>query len=401
MEQRRDHARIFYRFKPFLAYLGHPERGFQAVHVGGTSGKGTVTNLIHHILRAGGKRVGSLYSPHVTTSLERIFINDCYIRPGDFARLLESVKPALTRFAERGRWQVPSYFEIFTVLALLALKEAHVEYAVLEVGAGGAYDATNVIPAPRAAIITNVGLDHQKILGKTRSAIARTKSEIIKRGTGLALTAEPETRTANILKARAAKLRVPFENVFDPKDMSYTSANENLARRTGAFLGIAEKDAALGLKKARLPGRFEIIQQRPRVILDTAHNTEKITALMERLRTARRGKLHVVFACAANKNGVQMIRTIARQTARISITRFNTSHRMCYDMAALQKALPPNARRGAQIDIDPLRAFARALEQAKHSDTILVTGSTFLVGDIRKRYVSEEDILERRSSFTR
>lgn len=398
MEKRKNWPMAFRRFQAFLRYMGNPERGFTFVHVGGTSGKGSVVRQTHAMLQAGGRKTGSLYSPHVTTSLERILVGDRYIHPQDFSALTEELKPALSRFVARGRWEVPSYYEIFTVLALQYFRGQRVTHAVLEVGVGGAYDATNVIPAPAVAIVTNVGTDHAHLLGKTRTAIAKTKMQIIKRGTGIALTAETTPRIVHLLHAYARQRGVPFEQVV-PEEQGYVAANAALAARAAQAFGISPRAIARGLAAARMPGRFETVAATPRIIMDCAHNNEKIGALADRLRREIPGRLHVVFSCAANKDGVQMIRLLAPLAHRLYLTRFLTPHRMCYDMAALLRALPPAKRSAAHILIDPRIALAEARKKARPQDTILVTGSTFLVGDLRQQYVSEERILEQRTSF--
>ncbi|MFH1956238.1 MAG: Mur ligase family protein, partial [Patescibacteria group bacterium] len=171
---------------------------FKFIHIAGTSGKGTVTAMVHQILHQAGYKIGSFYSPHPTTSIERIRVGVDYISPSDFVKILDKIKPVLEEMYSENRrgakfWNtrfsgscvptiMPSYFEIFFALALLYFKRKKCEYVILETGCGGEFDATNIIKKPLITAITNIGFDHTQLLGNTLQKIAKTKAGIIKPG---------------------------------------------------------------------------------------------------------------------------------------------------------------------------------------------------------------------------
>ena len=168
------------RTKELIKELKIDLNQFKFVHVAGTSGKGSVTAMVHSILNQAGEQIGSFYSPHPTTSIERIRVNDKYISADDFAGLVEKIKRVINKMYVEGKYGKPGYFEIFFGLALLYFQKKKCSYVVLETGCGGEFDATNIIKKPLVTAITNIGYDHTQLLGKTLEKIAKTKAGIIK-----------------------------------------------------------------------------------------------------------------------------------------------------------------------------------------------------------------------------
>ncbi len=372
---------------------------FKFIHIAGTSGKGSVTAMTHNILWSAGKRVGSLYSPHITTSIERIKVGKKYISPNDWARLLDQIKPAWVKIYSQDQKLRPSYQTIILAIALLYFQEKKCEYAVLEAFIGGKNDVTNIIQNPLVTAITNIGLDHTTILGKTLAEIARAKAGIIKPGVPI-VTAEKNPKLIKIFAGRAKKLGSAFirtngDNAFYLKmNGSKQNLNANLAAKIGELLKIDRQKIAEGIKKTVLPCRMEIMQKNPLVILDGAHNPDKIKSTAESLTNFDYQKLILITTINENKDIRKIIKTLAAKADRVFVTRHLNGGRACADLKLMYNLfLELNKKIKVEIMVDPWQALERALEEAKRDDLILITGSFFLAGELRKKWISEDKIL--------
>lgn len=206
----KHHAdRYIKRMRYFLNLIGNPDKGMKLIHIAGTSGKGTVTNMVHEILLASGKNVGSFTSPFVTTPIEQIKVGDAYISPDEFADIVEYLKPFIDVAYTEGPYGSPSYFEIFFSIALVYFQRKKCDWVVLEVGLGGRYDATNVIERPSVTAITNIDYDHTELLGKTLRKIASDKAGIIKSGSAF-FTTEQRPALLKIFSSICDEKRVAF-----------------------------------------------------------------------------------------------------------------------------------------------------------------------------------------------
>lgn len=200
----RDPNFFLKRTQHFLDLLKNPERGMKVIHVTGTAGKGTVSTMIQQVLNAARQSnpkigsVGLFTSPYVTTTIEKIKVDDQYIAPDEFVEIVEYIKPFIPK-AEKSTYGIPSAFELFVILSLLYFKRKNCKWAVLEVGLGGRYDATNIIPNPVVTAITNIDYDHTDILGHTLREIAYDKAGIIKKGS-LFFTSEQRPSLQNFFK---------------------------------------------------------------------------------------------------------------------------------------------------------------------------------------------------------
>ena len=194
------------RLEFLLSLLDHPEKKIpHYIHVTGTSGKGSVCSYLHQILLANGKRVGSTASPHPHTILERWRVGRRIMRPVEFVRYVEILKPILDKYLRTTSLEPPSFFEITEAIGLLFFVEQRIEWAVMEVGCGGRYDSSNVIPNKDLAIITNIGLDHVGVIGNNKKEIAQEKAGIIKRGCWV-LTNETNPQILPIFQKEIKKL---------------------------------------------------------------------------------------------------------------------------------------------------------------------------------------------------
>lgn len=395
----KHHAGVYLkRMRYFLNLLGNPDKDLKFIHIAGTSGKGTVTNMIHEILCASGKKVGSFTSPFVITSIEKIKVNNKYISPDEFADTVDYLKSFIDKTYTEGPYGRPSYFEIFLAIALLYFKSQKCNWVVLEVGLGGRFDATNVIGKPIITAITNIDYDHTELLGKTLKKIAFDKAGIIKRGS-VFFTTEQRPTLLKIFDEVCDKIGVSIHKLS--LQSNYHEYNKELATTIAKHLGITEKHIDRGIKNARLMCRFEVVQKKPWVILDGAHNRAKIKTTIDNLKQFRFEKLYLIIGISDNKNHISMLKQIIPPADYVFFTRFQNKDRKCAHPKELFKKAKKylGEKAGAEILLDPERALIRALKKAGQKDLILIVGSFFLAGEIRKFWFLEEKILEKRNAL--
>jgi len=387
-----DRSLYLARLAWFLKLLHSPQNGFKFIHITGTAGKGSTVHYLHEILLAAGKKVGSYYSPHPTTDIERIRVNNLYIAPDELVEITEQLKPALTKAATESPYGIPSYFETFLALAFLYFKKKKCEYVILEAGLGGAHDATNIIKNPLICAITNINYDHQEVLGKTLTKIAADKAGIIKTGCTF-FTNEKRKSIFKIFNAKCQKLKVPIILTKGDKP------NQALAKAIAEKLNLNEKNIQRGLSKTRFSCRFETMQKNPKVIVDGSHNPIKLNFLANKIK-ALKGKKVIIFGLAADKNLTDSLKEIVPLADTFLITRFLMTHRQSTDLKIIkQKALKISRRLKTKLFIDPDEALNYALKTASANDNIVIAGSFFLAGHLRKHWISEKKILIKRKSF--
>lgn len=381
------------RTRHFLDAIGRSDRGFKYVHITGTGGKGTTAAMVHAMLVASGKRAGLFTSPYCTTSIEKITVGHHYISPSELVAIVNQLKPFIDRAYAKGPFGGPSYFELFTAIALMYFKQRHCQWAVLEAGMGGRYDATNVIENPVVTAIANINLDHTHILGTTLRAIARDKAGIIKRGSQF-FTTEQRPALQRFFQGVCKKEGARFHLVAGGDN-----PNTALASAIGLKLGLTQAAIQKGLASARLPCRFEIIQRRPRVILDGAHNPSKLAFLARQVKGLIYRQCHLVIALAANKDIKSSLAAVVPLADRVYLTRFEVVERNAAPPDRLLAATRSIKRTPVKVYTDPYDALAAALDRAGNNDVVLVAGSFFLTGELRKRWYSEEQVLSKRRSF--
>jgi dihydrofolate synthase / folylpolyglutamate synthase len=372
------------RMQEALAALGSPETALPAVHVAGTNGKGSTAAMAESIVRAAGLRTGLFTSPHLSRFTERIRIDGKEV-PGDqLARLderIEATGVALT------------YFEVATLLGFLAMAEAQVEVAVLEVGLGGRLDATNVCH-PVATAITSIGLDHTDLLGNTLREIAAEKAGIAKRGVPMFTgdlppeAAEEVARVAGQVGAPLFRLgsEIPPAPVAPPLAGSHQQANAALAvalaRTAAAARGhtLSDAEVASGLAGVQWPGRLEAVTSD--VLLDAAHNLEGVDALLAAL-PARRPRA-LLFSVVRGKPAGAMLARLAPAFDRVWLTRSR-------NVRALAPAELAGWLRGRPVHLadEPRAALAEARAAVAPGGLVVVCGSMFLVGEIRSHILGE------------
>ncbi|MBI5456171.1 hypothetical protein HY969_00345 [Candidatus Kaiserbacteria bacterium] len=398
MRDQKNPAVYLKRMKRLLRLVGNPEKHFKFVHVTGTSGKGTVVSMVHESLRAAGKRVGSFTSPYVVAAIEKIQVDDLYISPNDFADIVEELKPTIEKEHLEGAFGSPTYFEVFFAVALIYFKRRKCEWVLLEVGAGGRYDATNIIEKPAVTAVTSIDYDHVQILGKTLLSIADNKAGIIKKGSAF-FTTEKRKALLSLFRRTCQGKDAAFTAL--PAVNDYQENNKTLARAICRSIGIPDTDIEKGIRTAKLPCRFEVMEAQPRVVLDGAHNRAKMRSTASNVRAIQFGKLHLIVSVKDDKDLSPVLGEIVPLTDNIYVTEFFSPTLKSARLEDIARVATSLAKKGTAIRIVPnaADAYAAARGIAKHDDVILVTGSFYLAGELRKGWYSEDWVLEHRKSF--
>ncbi len=385
------------RTQSFLDSIGNPEKGFKYIHITGTSGKGTVATMTHEALVSAGKSVGLFTSPYVVAATEKIRVDDLFIPPLEFADILEGFKPHIALAQTNETLGRPTYFEIFFAIALAYFKRMHCEWVVLEVGAGGRYDATNIIDSPVVTAITNIDYDHMHILGNTLLSIAGNKAGIIKKGSTF-FTTEKRPAIVKLFKKECARNEV-ICNVL-PVSPDYQENNKTLVRAICGHIGLEKSHIEAGVQ-ARLPGRFETMQERPRVVLDGAHNRAKMRSSVANVKKLSFAKLHLILALKDDKKVESVAKEIVSMADTVTVTSFQNEFVRCIEPNLLRAGIKEFLKNEARVQVveNSTDALEKTLAIAKDDDLVLVTGSFYLVGELRIRWYSEEWVLQNRRSF--
>jgi dihydrofolate synthase/folylpolyglutamate synthase len=371
------------RMEAACAKFGNPERSFQVVHVGGTNGKGSVSAFVASMLRATGKHVGLYTSPHLNRFAERIQIDGAPLDDGELVRLLGRVMdeaPDLT------------FFEVATLTAFLAFRDAGVDIAVLEVGLGGRLDATNVVPPPLVAAITRIAFDHMVELGDSLAQIAVEKAGIIKKASRVVL-GKIHPDAAAVIQERAREVGATIVDLGSPEPypgaqlayprMAMFGTNLSVASTIARELGVPPEEMAQGIEATSWPGRNELLHRNGQelTLLDCAHNPDGAVTLSHVIDASLMGAVGsrrdvaLVFGAMQKKNWRAML-------ARLDHT---ASHHV-FTLPQVAGAVDPAemvAAAGGEAVPDLREALARARTVVGSRGLVIVTGSTFLVGPAR------------------
>ncbi len=386
--------------------LDEPHRSFQAVRVAGTNGKGSVCAFLAQILQEAGFRVGLFTSPHLVYPEERIKVNGREISREEFHAQFERVWAVIEELYGSESERYARFFEVLVLMALDYFRAQNVDWAVIECGVGARTDATRVVPA-RVAVLTNVELDHRDSLGETIASIAYQKAAVApEEGTLITAESKPEAlrqieeecrrKNARLLRVDLSGLTAASHS-WDGQRFSwrqwrdleisllggYQLGNAVLALEAACALderAITEHAVRAGLRKARWPGRMELLQKNPYVILDGAKNPAGVRALCAALAALKYRRLIVVFGVSDRKDAAAMIREIASHADSLIVTRAAYRGVDPEYLASLVQGVP------CAIGVPPARALEMALTQAQRDDLICVTGSLFVVGEIRAQW---------------
>ncbi len=383
-----------------LDKIGNPHTKLKFIHIAGTNGKGSTTSYIHDILVSKGFRVGKFISPYVYSFTERIQINNSEISESDLAECTAVVKSAIDRHN-----LTPTEFEVVTAVGLLYFERKNCDYVVLEVGMGGRFDATNVIPAPLVSVITSISIDHTEYLGDTIDKIAFEKCGIIKSGSKTVAYADNPKDADDVIKNTCTERSVPLI-IPDKNDISILNQDINgtdfmyknqkyhinmLGRHqvynavnaieTAKLLCIEEEFIKLGLLNTKFRGRLEIINNDPIIIEDGAHNYSGVLALKNALQTYfSNKKIIVVMAMLKDKEYEKCIEAISAVADIFIATEADNPRKATAEkIADIANKFIKNVY--TQPDVN--KAVELAISLSDKESIICVCGSLYLLGDVQ------------------
>ena len=358
----------------------------QYIHVAGTNGKGSTANMLASICMEKGLKTGLFTSPHIQDFRERILVNGIQISQERVVSFCQQIRHLTLEVK-------PSFFEITWALTLTHFIESKCEICIIETGLGGRLDSTNII-SPILSVITNIGMDHVAILGDTLEKIAFEKAGIIKVNIPVVIGETlPQTvdvfqetvikRNAKIYWAEKQTFKIPFHFPAD----SYQWKNERTFRTAIQALNelgfdFSETQIKLGIENTKkntgFRGRFEIISQNPLTIVDAAHNVDGIKQLLQTLTPQVSGQLHIVYGTSSDKD-LQSILSIFPKDATFYLTEFSSERSAkVHDLRTTAESLDLKASYYSKMK----DAVESAQQSANKTDTILITGSFFLISDL-------------------
>ena len=408
------------RMEELLRRLGNPQDDLKVIHVAGTNGKGSVSKYLEEGLSACGYKMGLYTSPYIEAFNERIRYDGADISDEDLEYYGQKVVSAAEAMVADGL-DSPTEFEVVTAIAFLYFAGRQADITILEVGLGGIGDSTNVVKNPLASVITSISYDHMAQLGSSLAEIAVNKAGIIK--TGCPVIANVPQRDAAKIIARKAyamgsrlydisgiRAAVSDETPFSQKvsmelyEKSYSDVEISMVGRHQAenlktalaTLEILRKSGAVkldrealyeGLKRARQPGRFEVISEDPLVIIDGAHNEAGAQALQETMAQHFAGKkILLVAGILADKEIDSIVKFLTKITDHIIVTEPDNPRKLAAEKLAEHVA---DFGVAAEVVSDVEAAVHRAKELADGYDVILFAGSLYLIGDVRRLWRNE------------
>lgn len=380
--------------------VDNPQTSFQTIHIAGTNGKGSVSNMLSSVLMEAGYRVGCYTSPHLSDYRERVRINGEMVREELVADFVERVEPIIDNFQ-------PSFFEITTALAFYAFKQEGVDIAVIECGLGGLTDSTNII-SPLVSVITNIGFDHKNILGDAIAEIAFQKGGIIKKDTpviigehgtesdrvfidianekGAELIFAQDKLSAIAEDDRNEKFRVSEREItmslrgdYQKNNLITLLATIDTLKSRG--LEISEKAIKDGIfrvtENMEFVGRWYTFSDNPLTICDTGHNEDGIRYITSQLSKAKYKKLYIIIGFMADKEVNKILKMFPQDAYYLFTTASNPRSMLGEEL----KVCASNFSLKGESFSNMSEAYTRAVELAESDDMIFVGGSTFITAD--------------------
>jgi len=391
--------------------LGNPHYNYKIIHVAGTNGKGSVCKFLTSILISGGYKVGVYLSPHLQRFSERIVVDNKEISDDEFVSLVDKIKPIVNEMI--GSDNTPTFFEIVTAIAFQYFSDKGVDFAVIEVGLGGKYDATNIV-SPMISVITNISLEHTDILGKTIKDIALQKAGIIKDNVAVVTVAKGDALKVikNVAKEKNATVYAIDEKrwkrtycdtegqefVIKGDLTDYSVKTSMLGKHQGENIALAiasienlqmngvyipETSIIDGIAKAANPGRLEVVKHEPLILLDGAHNPDGMRTLRTTLdEDFDYDKLILVLAILSDKDIPSMLSIIVPVADIIIATKSHNS-RAC-EPSDLKEMIEKSGYEKKVVIKDQIPDAIKYAESiAKKNDLICITGSLFTVGEAK------------------
>lgn len=399
-----------------LYHLGNPQEQIKIVHIAGTNGKGSTTSMITSLLMGKGYKVGMYTSPFIEEFEERIQINRVNIPKERLGILMDKLKIAVDKVVEED-YKHPSEFEIITCLMFLYFYEEKVDYAVVEVGLGGRLDSTNVIK-PIISVITSISYDHTNLLGNTLEEIASEKAGIIKSGVPVVIYPQ-KSNVLEVIKDKAEKEESKLIAI-DEKDANLKEIvsgrehfqivnlkiNNNVYTVNLPLLGVHQINNLLlavttfieisklegfsisneeinnSIKNVKWLGRLEVLKNEPLVVIDGAHNIQGITTLRENVQKYFKYKnIILLLGILADKDVEEMVKVISPIAKSVyALTPHSERAELSEDLRLEILKYNKNCR-AFEIYED---AYREALKEAEKDDLILISGSLYMIGDMRK-----------------
>jgi dihydrofolate synthase / folylpolyglutamate synthase len=391
--------------------LGNPQDTFKSIHVGGTNGKGSVSHMLSATLQTAGYKTALYTSPHLYDFRERIKINGEKISEAFVVDFTKKIKPLIEEIE-------PSFFEITLAMAFTAFADAKVDVAILEVGLGGRLDSTNIIH-PELSVITNIGWDHMNMLGNTLQEIAFEKAGIIKENTPVVI-GERQGETDAVFVQKANQENAPLFYATDRfKVIEYKintsnleiAINDSKENRTIALhpdlngiyqlknvctvlqsvevlknkeWKISDEDVGYALSNTKtltgLSGRWEVISEKPAIVLEVAHNVDGITEMLKHLNQLQFQNLHIIFGSVKDKD-VSAVLHLLPANAQYYFTQADIPRAL---NTGLLKSMAGEIGLNGNVFADVNAALQSAKQNAGEDDLIIVCGSIFLVAEVDK-----------------
>jgi dihydrofolate synthase/folylpolyglutamate synthase len=399
-------------------HLGHPERKYPSAHIAGTNGKGSTAAFLESIFRTAGYRTGLYTSPHLERINERIRVNGQEIPDELFAQVFSRVHALIEKLLADGTLRAhPTFFECVTAMAFLHFAEAKVDFAVIETGLGGRLDSTNIL-TPEVSIITRIEFDHENLLGHSLAEISREKAGIIKQRVPVVM-AEQREEAREVLLTTAHLQQSPVTETAKVYRIELLSIEEGCARAdirenecdrimhlapqlAGLFqlenalnavaagkilssrgLHISKRAIEQGIAAAVWPGRIEKIRTQPDIYLDGAHNPSAARQLAAFLReNLAQRKVLMIFGMLRDKAVDEIAGILFPHAAQVIFTEPRTTRSISATQLA---AVAGHHAAEFQIIADADQALDAALAKAAPDDAIFVTGSLYLIGQLRGR----------------
>lgn len=428
-ERQKEYQEQIKRTVELLRYLGNPQDEFMSVHVAGTSGKGSVSTMVGALLEKVGPSVGVHTSPYLQVPIEKLTINGKLIPPSKFSRLVSGFRPKLQEFTAMHPESPPHYGEVWVALTHLYFQREKVAWGVIETAMGGRFDPTNVIN-PEISIITRVGLDHVPQLGTTLAEIAGHKAGIIKSGRPV-VTCKQQQEVLAVIKEEARRKRAPLfiqgrDFHFKVKSISETGSVVDITTPFNHYADIKidlpgvfqPENAALAvtavdflsrkhqkslsselitevLGSVKFQGRMEKVQERPTVILDGAHNPQKMESLIQSLEAIYGNKTFtLVIGMLSTKDALFSLKYLIPKADKVIATSPKVLGKPSTTPDRLKKLIH-SLDQTKKVDTAEtvLEAVRKALSTTGPLGMVIVTGSIYMLGEAREHWFPTKDIL--------
>ena len=384
--------------RALLDAVGRPQDGLSIIHVAGSKGKGSTCLFAESILMELGEHVGTFTSPHLVSWVERFRVDGVSVDESTLVSAVERVRPIVQALLAGPSETLPSFFDATTAVALLIFEHVGVDRVLLEVGLGGRLDSTNIV-SPVVTCVTSIELEHTDKLGETEAEIAGEKAGILKPGVP-AIVGWLRPEALRVVKARAAEVGAPIicmaespqvalPELVSPGDAA--AQNAVLALGCVRALGVYPEDelnaaAERGLSRCRLPGRIEVLEADPRVVVDGAHTAQSARLLAESLREIAPGGFELLISVSEDKQLESLLRPLLAEADRVWVTKADSTRSFPEDQLAKQvEALLSDLGRSVPIDTvpDPRVAATRARSELAEGKMLCATGSMYLAGVAR------------------